>query len=108
MVTGLENKHLSILDLGCLRHLIIVLLDLKSSNAGSVKTIFVSATPNEWEISQSDGKIVEQIIRPTGLVDPKVTIRPTLKQVNDLEEEITKRVNNKQRILVTTLTKRMA
>ena len=72
------------------------------------QTIFVSATPNEWEISQSDGKIVEQIIRPTGLVDPKVTIRPTLKQVNDLEEEITKRVNNKQRILVTTLTKRMA
>ncbi len=72
------------------------------------KTVYVSATPNEWEISQSDNKIVEQVIRPTGLVDPKITIRPTLKQINDLEEEITKRVNNKQRVLVTTLTKRMA
>lgn len=72
------------------------------------QTIYVSATPNEWEISQSENKIIEQVIRPTGLVDPKVTIRPTLKQINDLEEEITKRVNNKQRVLVTTLTKRMA
>ncbi len=71
---------------------------------------YVSATPDEYEISlakETDG-IVEQLIRPTGLVDPKVTVKPTKGQIEDLISEITKRVNKKQRVLVTTLTKRMA
>lgn len=70
--------------------------------------IYVSATPSDWEISRSEGKIVEQLIRPTGIVDPKVTVMPTKNQVEDLLEKIKERVSNKQRVLVTTLTKRMA
>jgi excinuclease ABC subunit B len=72
--------------------------------------IYVSATPDEYELSlatENDG-IVEQLVRPTGLVDPRVTIRPTKGQIEDLILEIAKRVKKKQRVLVTTLTKRMA
>ncbi len=72
------------------------------------QTVYVSATPDEWEVSLSNGQIVEQLIRPTGLVDPEVEIRPTTNQIKDLESEITKRVAKGQRVLVTTLTKRMA
>lgn len=72
------------------------------------QTVYVSATPDEWEISQTNGLVTEQLIRPTGLVDPEVEIRPTTNQVKDLESEITKRVAKGQRVLVTTLTKRMA
>jgi excinuclease ABC subunit B len=72
------------------------------------QTVYVSATPNEWEISQSNNQVVEQLIRPTGLIDPMVDIRPTMGQIKDLEEEIRKRVSKGQRVLVTTLTKRMA
>lgn len=70
--------------------------------------LYVSATPNEWEISMSEGKVVEQLIRPTGIVDPKVTVLPTKGQIDDLLIRIKERVENKQRVLVTTLTKRMA
>jgi excinuclease ABC subunit B len=72
--------------------------------------IFVSATPDDYEISLSleENAIVEQLVRPTGLVDPKVVVKPTAGQINDLISEIEKRVSKKQRILVTTLTKRMA
>ncbi|OGC06307.1 excinuclease ABC subunit B [candidate division WOR-1 bacterium RIFOXYA2_FULL_36_21] len=69
--------------------------------------IFVSATPADWEIKKSK-KIVEQIIRPTGLVDPEVVIRPIKGQVEDIEKEVRKRVSKKERVLITTLTKRMA
>ena len=69
--------------------------------------IFVSATPANYEI-KSSWQVVEQLVRPTGLVDPKVEIRPTKNQIQDLIDEITIRVNNNQRTLVTTLTKRMA
>jgi excinuclease ABC subunit B len=72
------------------------------------KVIFVSATPAEYELKKCGGLIVEQIIRPTGLVDPEVVIRPTKGQIDDLIEEIRKRVMGKERVLVTTLTKRMA
>lgn len=72
------------------------------------KTIFVSATPDEWELSRSNGDVAEQLIRPTGLVDPEVSIRPTSGQIPDLIREIETRVGKKQRVLVTTLTKRMA
>ena len=71
---------------------------------------FVSATPNDFELSlaKEENSVVEQLIRPTGLVDPKITIKPSKGQVNDLISEINKRVKKKQRILITTLTKRMA
>ena len=73
----------------------------------SPQTIFVSATPRAYELEHSD-KVVEQVVRPTGLVDPEVEVRPATTQVDDLLSEITKRVSVNERVLVTTLTKRMA
>ena len=72
------------------------------------RTVFVSATPDEYEIKESKGKVIEQIIRPTGLVDPEIVIRPTEGQVEDLIEEVKLRARNNERVLVTTLTKRMS
>jgi excinuclease ABC subunit B len=72
------------------------------------QTIFVSATPGEWEMSQSHGQVVEQVIRPTGVLDPIVEVRPTDGQVDDLLGEIRLRAQKQERVLVTTLTKRMA
>ena len=72
------------------------------------QTVFISATPGDWELSQSTKNIVEQVIRPTGVLDPLVEVRPTHGQVDDLLSEIRKRASKNQRILVTTLTKRMA
>ncbi len=72
------------------------------------QTIYVSATPADLEIENSEGVVVEQIIRPTGLVDPKITIRPIEGQIDDLIKEIRGRAEKKERVLVTTLTKRMA
>src|SRR6059058_258336 len=72
------------------------------------QAVFVSATPAEYELQKSAGVIVEQIIRPTGLVDPEVEVRPVAQQVDDLLEEVRKRAAAGQRVLVTTLTKRMA
>jgi len=70
--------------------------------------IFVSATPGDWEIEQSQGEVVEQIIRPTGVVDPEIFVRPTEGQIDDLFGEIQERVQRDERVLITTLTKRMA
>ena len=70
--------------------------------------IFVSATPSKWEIEQSEDRIAEQIIRPTGVVDPEIFVRPTEGQVDDLLGEIKARIKQQERVLVTTLTKRMA
>lgn len=72
------------------------------------RTLYVSATPAEYELQKSEGIIVEQLIRPTGLLDPIIEVRPTEHQVDDLEEEIQKAISLGQRTLVTTLTKRMA
>lgn len=72
------------------------------------QVIFISATPAEFEIKQARGRIVQQIIRPTGLVDPQIIVKPTAGQIEDLINEINKRAENDQRVLVTTLTKRMA
>ena len=72
------------------------------------QTIYVSATPADFELQQSDGVYVEQLIRPTGLLDPVIEVRPSLNQVDDLIDEIHKVVEKNQRVLVTTLTKRMA
>ncbi|WNC21536.1 excinuclease ABC subunit UvrB [Thermosynechococcus sp. GLH187] len=70
--------------------------------------IFVSATPGDWELAVSEGQVVEQIIRPTGVVDPEIFVRPTQGQVDDLYGEIRLRCDRQERVLVTTLTKRMA
>jgi excinuclease ABC subunit B len=70
--------------------------------------IYVSATPDDYEVAEAKGVIVEQIIRPTGLLDPRIEVRPIKNQIDDLLEEIRKRVAKKERILITTLTKRMS
>src|SRR5687767_5267218 len=72
------------------------------------QVIYVSATPSEYELRKSEGVVVEQIIRPTGLLDPEIDVRPSKNQIDDLLEEIDERVKKKERVLVTTLTKRMA
>ncbi|MFN3378434.1 MAG: excinuclease ABC subunit UvrB [Runella zeae] len=74
----------------------------------SKQVIFVSATPADYELRRTDGVVVEQIIRPTGLLDPEIQVRPSLNQIDDLLEEIDARVKRNERVLVTTLTKRMA
>ena len=70
--------------------------------------IYVSATPADYELSESEGVVVEQIIRPTGLLDPEIEVRPSENQIDDLTEEIHKRMEHEERVLITTLTKRMA
>jgi excinuclease ABC subunit B len=72
------------------------------------QVIYVSATPAQYEMAKSRGAVVEQLIRPTGLMDPAIIVRPARNQVDDLLEEIRKRVERSERVLVTTLTKRMA
>lgn len=74
----------------------------------SGQTIYVSATPADYELQQSEGVVVEQLIRPTGLLDPIIEVRPSLNQIDDLLEEISQTIISGQRVLVTTLTKRMA
>ena len=72
------------------------------------QTIYVSATPADYELAKSEGIIIDQLIRPTGLLDPIIDVRPSLNQIDDLLEEIQQRVEKEERVLVTTLTKRMA
>jgi len=83
-------------------------LNFEEFEATLNQTIYVSATPAGFEMSKSNGAVVEQVIRPTGLTDPAIIVRPARTQVDDLLEEIHKRVERKERVLVTTLTKRMA
>ena len=72
------------------------------------QTIYVSATPSDYELIKSEGIIIEQIIRPTGLLDPKIEVRSTKNQIDDVINELQERINSNERILITTLTKRMA
>ena len=72
------------------------------------QVIYVSATPADYELVQSEGVVVEQVIRPTGLLDPVIEVRPSMNQIDDLMEEIQQRIEREERVLVTTLTKRMA
>lgn len=72
------------------------------------QVIYVSATPADYELQKSEGIVVEQVIRPTGLLDPVIEVRPSLNQIDDLMEEIQQRIEKNERILITTLTKRMA
>ena len=72
------------------------------------QVIYVSATPADYELVQSEGVVVEQVIRPTGLLDPIIEVRPSMNQIDDLMEEIQQRIEREERVLITTLTKRMA
>ena len=72
------------------------------------QVIYVSATPADYELNEAEGIVVEQLIRPTGLLDPEIEVRPTENQIDDLMDEIQERIQRKERVLVTTLTKRMA
>ena len=72
------------------------------------QVIYVSATPADYELMQSEGVVVEQVIRPTGLLDPIIEVRPSMNQIDDLMEEIQQRIEREERVLITTLTKRMA
>ena len=72
------------------------------------KVIYVSATPADYELQEAEGVVVEQVIRPTGLLDPEIEVRPSENQIDDLLEEINQRIEKKERVLITTLTKRMA
>ncbi len=72
------------------------------------QTIYVSATPADYELKEAEGVVVEQVIRPTGLLDPEIEVRPSENQIDDLMDEILTRINKDERILITTLTKRMA
>ena len=70
------------------------------------QTVFVSATPGDYEIDNSQGSVIDQVVRPTGLLDPIIDIRPVATQVDDLLSEVRKRAKAEQRVLVTTLTKK--
>ncbi len=83
-------------------------LKFEEFEKGMPPTIYVSATPSKYELEKSEGLIIEQVVRPTGLIDPEVEVRPATNQVDDLLEEIRVQVQKKERVLVTTLTKRMA
>lgn len=83
-------------------------LRFEEFEALSLQTIYISATPGNYELKKSDGQVINQIVRPTGLLDPILEIRPILTQVDDLISEISERVQFNERILVTTMTKRMA
>jgi len=83
-------------------------LNFEEFEARVRQTVYVSATPADFEVEKSVNRIIEQVIRPTGLTDPKIAIRPVKGQVDDLLNEIRKRAESKERVLVTTLTKRMA
>jgi excinuclease ABC subunit B len=72
------------------------------------QTVYVSATPADYELRRSEGVVVEQIIRPTGLLDPEIEVRPSINQIDDLLEEVHQRIQSGERVLITTLTKRMA
>lgn len=72
------------------------------------QAVFVSATPSDYELAATEGEVVEQIVRPTGLLDPPIEVRPSMNQIDDLLEEIQKRIGANERVLVTTLTKRMS
>ena len=83
-------------------------LKFEEFEALQAQSIYVSATPADYELEKSEGLIVEQVIRPTGLLDPSIQVKPSLNQIDDLLEEMHKRIEINERVLITTLTKRMA
>jgi excinuclease ABC subunit B len=93
---------------GCPARWTIVRSNSRSSKGLMGQTLFVSATPADYELQRSEGVMVEQVVRPTGLLDPPIHVRPSKDQIDDLLYEIRERAAKEERVLVTTLTKRMA
>jgi len=83
-------------------------LNFEEFESITYQTVYVSATPGDYELEKTEGVVVEQIVRPTGLLDPPIEVRPSINQIDDLLEEIHKRIDIQERVLITTLTKRMA
>lgn len=110
MYGGDASRKVNLVDYGFRLPAAIDNRPLKFEEFASLQpqTVYVSATPADYELTKAEGVIAEQIIRPTGLLDPKIEIRPTLGQIDNLLEEIEKRSSVDERVLVTTLTKRMA
>ena len=93
---------------GCRRPWTTARCGLRNSRQRVNQVIYVSATPGDYELDEAEGRVVEQMIRPTGLMDPRIEVRPAASQVDDLLEEIRLRSERGEAVLVTTLTKRMA
>lgn len=110
MYGGDRARKINLIDYGFRLQAAIDNRPLKFEEFESIvhQTIYVSATPADYEIEKSEGVIVEQVIRPTGLLDPLIDVRPSLNQIDNLIEEIHLRIEKDERVLVTTLTKRMA
>jgi excinuclease ABC subunit B len=110
MYGGDRARKINLIDYGFRLQAAIDNRPLKFEEFESIvhQTIYVSATPTDYEIEKSEGVIVEQVIRPTGLLDPLIDVRPSLNQIDNLIEEIHLRIEKDERVLVTTLTKRMA
>ena len=110
MYEGDHSRKLTLVDYGFRLPSALENRPLKFGEFESLinQSICISATPAEWEIARSGNRIVEQIVRPTGIIDPVVTVKPARNQVDDLLDEIRRRVEANERVLVTTLTKRMA
>ncbi|MEL6988041.1 MAG: helicase-related protein, partial [Bacteroidota bacterium] len=83
-------------------------LNFDEFNELTNQIVYVSATPGDYELEQTEGLVIEQIVRPTGLLDPPIEVRPSLNQIDDLLEEVSNRIDANERVLITTLTKRMA
>lgn len=96
------------MDSVCQVHWIIDQLRFEEFEKMYHQAVFVSATPGDYEMEKTHGEVIEQIIRPTGLLDPKVEVRPTQGQIDDLVDEIKTRIARNERTLITTLTVRMA
>ncbi len=110
MYGGDNSRKLNLVEYGFRLPAAIDNRPLKFEEFESVvgQTVYVSATPADYELEKCEGVVVEQIIRPTGLLDPLIVVRPSTNQIDDLMHEINIRIENKERVLVTTLTKRMA
>jgi excinuclease ABC subunit B len=110
MYGGDRSRKINLVDYGFRLQAAMDNRPLKFEEFESIlhQILYVSATPADYELEQSEGVVVEQIIRPTGLLDPLIEIRPSLNQIDDLIEEIHLRIDRNERVLVTTLTKRMA
>ena len=110
MYGGDHSRKMNLVEYGFRLPAAIDNRPLKFEEFGEIskEIIFVSATPADYELEKSEGIVVDQLIRPTGLLDPPIDVRPSLNQIDDLMEEIQQRVEKDERVLVTTLTKRMA
>ncbi len=110
MYGGDHSRKITLIDFGFRLPAAIDNRPLKFDEFESIsrQTIYITATPADYELEKSEGVIVEQLVRPTGLIDPAIEVRPSMNQIDDLLDEINKRVEVNERVLVTTLTKRMA